>query len=251
MNYQQLPDALLPYIRRWSGMQVAVWCDVYTMTMNGRSYYRTNDQLAEMFGTDPRTVRRLVQDLVKEGALSTRMDGKRRILTATKLGDWSAPQRRTDMSEDRNVRGQIYPGTDMSAKEDRNVRDGGQICPPKEDRYVPQIDNIIEQVINKEVDKGAPKLRREGKTVVLDTKARPFDVDEVIDYFLELEDTPEEAANFYDYWTSAGWRRKAGPIKDWKATARTWVRSPYRKPKPKTVIDTARAVMEDFLNNPR
>ena len=93
--------------------------------------------------------------------------------------------------------------------------------------------------------------RGAARAAVVSNKAQPFDVQEVIDYFLELEDTPEEAANFYDYWTSAGWRRKAGPIKDWKATARTWVRSPYRKPKPKTVIDTARAVMEDFLNNPR
>lgn len=93
--------------------------------------------------------------------------------------------------------------------------------------------------------------RGAARPAVVSNKAQPFDVEEVIDYFLELEDTPEEAANFYDYWTSAGWRRKSGPIKDWKATARTWVRSPYRKPKPKTVIDTARAVMEDFLNNPR
>ena len=155
MNYLQLPDALFPYIRRWSGMQLAVWCDVYTMTVNGRAYYRTNDQLAELFGTDPRTVRRLVQDLVKEGALSTRMDGRRRILTANKIGSWNAPvkERRTDMSEDRNDRGQIYPRIDMSAKEDKSGHEGGQKCPLKEDRNVPQIDKVIENVIEKRIEK--------------------------------------------------------------------------------------------------
>lgn len=176
MNYLQLPDALFPYIRRWSGMQLAVWCDVYTMTINGRAYYRTNDQLAEMFGTDARSVRRLVQDLVQEGALSTRMDGKRRILTANKVGSWDAPvkQRRTDMSEDRNVRGQKCPGTDMSAMEDKFGHDGGQICPQKEDRNVPQIDKLIDKVIEKVIEKRDAKPKKNQDPVLMPFEGERF-----------------------------------------------------------------------------
>ena len=161
-------------------MQLAVWCDVYTMTINGRAYYRTNDQLAEMFGTDARSVRRLVQDLVQEGALSTRMDGKRRILTANKVGSWNAPvkQRRTDMSGDRNVRGQICPGTDMSAMEDKFGHDGGQICPQKEDRNVPQIDKLIDKVIEKGIEnkgRAQKSTRRKPKEREYHDVVMPFD----------------------------------------------------------------------------
>lgn len=63
------------------------------------------------------------------------------------------------MSEDRNIRGQIYPRTDMSVKEDKSGHEGGQKCPLKEDRNVPQIDKVIENVIEKRIEKkGKAKL---------------------------------------------------------------------------------------------
>jgi hypothetical protein len=31
--------------------------------------------------------------------------------------------------------------------------------------------------------------------------------------------------NFIDYWSSVGWKRGRTPMKDWKATARTWARN--------------------------
>lgn len=37
-------------------------------------------------------------------------------------------------------------------------------------------------------------------------------------------DVSTEAAEFVDFWTSVGWKRKSGPIVDWKATWRNWVR---------------------------
>lgn len=39
-----------------------------------------------------------------------------------------------------------------------------------------------------------------------------------------------ELQHFTDYWESAGWKRKNGPVKDRNATWRTWLDSPYRKP---------------------
>ena len=107
-----------------------------------------------------------------------------------------------------------------------------------------QIKKRIEKVIENEIENGErtqkpPRLKRNGNTVQLDTKAKPFDLAEVVDYFLEIDDTEEEANQFWDYWESAGWRRKNGPIRDWKATARTWTRSPYRKPKKKSILNDA------------
>ena len=158
------------------------------------------------------------------------------------------------MSEDSTDRGQKCPGTDMSAMEDKFGHDGGQICPQKEDRNVPQIDKLIDKVIENEIENGertrkAPRLKRNGNTVQLDTKARPFDLAEVVDYFLEIDDTEEEAHQFWDYWESAGWRRKNGPIRDWKASARTWIRSPYRKPKKKELIDQIKENLNYYNNH--
>src|SRR5690348_16913264 len=36
-----------------------------------------------------------------------------------------------------------------------------------------------------------------------------------------------ELQHFTDYWDSAGWKRKSGPVKDRNATFRTWLDSPY------------------------
>ena len=38
-----------------------------------------------------------------------------------------------------------------------------------------------------------------------------------------------ELQRFTDYWDSAGWRRKNGPVKDRNATWRSWLDSPYRQ----------------------
>ena len=95
--------------------------------------------------------------------------------------------------------------------------------------------------------------RGAARATVVSNKAKPFDADEVRDYFAELGDPdPNEADNFYDYWLSRGWRDKAGPIKDWKARARTWMRSEFRKPRKKSVGERVREMMErDELNKNR
>ena len=76
MNYTQIPDDILPKVRTWSAMQLAVWADVHTMGKAGLDYYRTNEQLAERFATDDRTVRRVVSQLIACGAITAEQDGK-------------------------------------------------------------------------------------------------------------------------------------------------------------------------------
>lgn len=244
MNYLQLPTQVLPHLRRLSAVQLAIFADAWTWQQNGKESRRSNKQFAEMMNVSPKSASDAIAGLVKAGLMTWSMDGGGRVLTATLPSNFQPPVELLP-SGSTSIPSNFYPPSGLTS------------TPPPDELPSPlpfnfhQIEKGIKKGREKEIENGAPKLKKNGNTVQLDTKARPFDVDEVIDYFLELEDTPEEAANFYDYWTSAGWRRKAGPIKDWKATARTWMRSPYRKQKPKTVIDTARAVMEDFINNPR
>ena len=60
-------------------------------------------------------------------------------------------------------------------------------------------------------------------------KAIPADSNDVFLYFKELgvpeQDARLESYQFWDYWTERGWKRKAGSIKDWQATARRWIRN--------------------------
>lgn len=52
---------------------------------------------------------------------------------------------------------------------------------------------------------------------------QPPTLDETRAIFAEHNAPASEAQRCLDYWTSAGFRRKAGPIKDWPATCRTWI----------------------------
>lgn len=152
MNYVQLPDEVLPKVRNWSAMQLAIWADVHTMNKAGMTYYRTNEQLAERWGADDRTVRRVVSQLIACGAVTAEQDGKRRILVATT--DFEE-RKRTKLSPDKSVPGPTSPRTNQSAKEDQLVRDGGPTGPEKEDQLVPQVEHIVEQEEEQVVEKGA------------------------------------------------------------------------------------------------
>ena len=162
MNYTQIPDDILPKVRTWSAMQLAVWADVHTMGKAGLDYYRTNEQLAERFATDDRTVRRVIRQLIACGAITAEQDGKRRILTAVQN---FAERKRTNRSPDQSVPGQVSPRTNQSAKEDKLVRDGGPTGPKKEDQLVPQVEHRVEHRVEQVVEKGDDESFSEFETV--------------------------------------------------------------------------------------
>jgi hypothetical protein len=95
--------------------------------------------------------------------------------------------------------------------------------------------------------------RGAARPAVVPNKAKPFDAEEVRDYLRELGDPDlEEADKFFDYWVSKDWRTKDGPIKDWKARMRYWLRSEFRKPRKKSVGERVREMMErEELNKNR
>lgn len=56
------------------------------------------------------------------------------------------------------------------------------------------------------------------------SKAKPSSVDEVQNYFAEKGYGESGVGQrFIDHYDSIGWKRGKQPVKDWKATARTWM----------------------------
>ena len=56
------------------------------------------------------------------------------------------------------------------------------------------------------------------------SKAKPSNADEVQSYFAERGyGEPGVGQQFIDHYDSIGWKRGKQPVKDWKATARTWM----------------------------
>lgn len=157
MKFNQIPEYLQPHVRKWSAMQLWLYCDVFTMTRGGKQYYRTNAQLAEAFGTDERTVRRIVSGFVAGGVLTAYQDGKMRILHAKHPDRWK---------EDSKVPGQQSPRTSKSAMEDSKVREGGQQSPKREDSKVPQVYQLSRPL--------SRPLSREGASLVFPWESDAF-----------------------------------------------------------------------------
>jgi DNA-binding MarR family transcriptional regulator len=173
MNYAQIPDDILPKVRTWSAMQLAIWADVHTMCKAGMAYYRTNEQLAERFGADDRTVRRVVSQLIACGAITAEQDGKRRILQS--VTDF-AERKRTKRSPDQSVPGPTGPRTNQSEKEDQLVRDGGPTGPEMGDQSVLQVESIVESRVEQLVEKG-PKPKKAKRERVFHDVVMPYDTD--------------------------------------------------------------------------
>ncbi len=83
MNYLQLPSEVMVHLTRLSAVQLAIWADAWTWAQNGKPAYRTNEQLAEMFGITPKSVSRAISALKSYGMLDAQTtNGRQRILIA-------------------------------------------------------------------------------------------------------------------------------------------------------------------------
>ena len=90
----------------------------------------------------------------------------------------------------------------------------------------PEIEIEKEIKIEKEIDSSAKSTT---------TKRKRFEkptLSEIKQYCIERNNNVN-AAHFYDYYESNGWKVGKNSMKDWKAAVRTWERSEYRKPNSK------------------
>ena len=92
----------------------------------------------------------------------------------------------------------------------------------------PEIEIELEKEIKieKEIDTNANKSPTKAKRFVKPT------LSEIEQYCIERNNNIN-AAQFYDYYESNGWKVGKNSMKDWKAAVRTWERSEYRKPNSK------------------
>lgn len=72
------------------------------------------------------------------------------------------------------------------------------------------------------------------RKVKLPTTSIPPDLEAVRDFYTEQgwHDPAALAAEFHDHHTASGWKLKTGPMRDWEAAARTWMRNARKWAKP-------------------
>lgn len=109
-------------------------------------------------------------------------------------------------------------------------------------KSTPEIEIEIELEIEKEIDSSAKSTT---------TKRKRFEkptLSEIEQYCIERNNNIN-AAQFYDYYESNGWKVGKNSMKDWKAAVRTWERSEYRNvkvSKKQQAIDVVNDLMQEF-----
>jgi biotin operon repressor len=187
-----------------------IWATVWSFSRQRLPCFVSLDEMARRCHRSRRQVSDYIKQLRDLGWIDTTgMDGRRRTLTAIRPSTIATGRHHSDGPPPSRPAATI--ATDRTPATRPTATQPSDPPPPikKEEKNK---EKIIKQTPGKHGTK---------------TNDRPRDLDEVRDYFDQIGGTDPE--QFFDYWTSAGWRRKSGPIRDWRATARTWTRSPYRR----------------------
>ena len=119
MNYIQIPQQLWPQLAKLSGLQAGIWADAWTWQQQGKRAYRTNEQLAEMFGCNRRSVPRALNALIELGYIELKYHGNMRYILA---------------KDD-----QLVTVTNRSQRDDQTVTEGMTNRLPRDDQSVTQV----------------------------------------------------------------------------------------------------------------
>lgn len=141
MKYLQIPECLWPQLAHLSGLQAGIWADAWTWAQQGQRAFRTNDQLAEMFQCNKRSVQRAVKALNEAGYIELKYYGKMRYIVAK--GD------------------RLVTVTDVTRKGDRSDAEGRPIGRGKGDRPVTQVyqsKSLSKSQVNQESDLGGNEV---------------------------------------------------------------------------------------------
>lgn len=79
-------------------------------------------------------------------------------------------------------------------------------------------------------DETTTKQEVRSKKKEKDNRGQAPNAQAVFEYMATKTDNAKarrEAPRFFDYWESCAWKRRGGPVKDWKASARYWLSNDY------------------------
>ena len=110
------------------------------------------------------------------------------------------------------------------------------------DKTPPEKELDIEKELEIEIDSSAKSTTTKRKRYEKPT------IPDIEQYCIERNNNVN-AAQFYDYYESNGWRVGKNSMKDWKAAVRTWERSEYRNvkvSKKQQAIDVVNDLMQEF-----
>lgn len=198
-----------------------VWAEVHSFTRQDRPCWLSVAELARRVHRSPRQVTAYLADLMALGWLEVvGVDGRRRKLAAHVPDPGSQHP------------GSTPPPWKPASRKHASTVEADSVAAKQPTAWQPS----SPPPTNKK-----ERRNREEKEKQTDN-AKPQNIEQARAYFAELN-AEHEAETFYDYWTSAGWRRKSGPIKDWRAAARNWLRQPHRgRPNSARQLDAGRAL---------
>lgn len=168
MNYLQLPIAILPHLRRLSGVQAAIWADAWTWGQQEAQAFRTNEQYAQMFGSTVKSISRSIATMREMGMIESRMvNGRQRILVAcipTNVHPHERPSTGTSIHMNGDA---ASTGTSMQHPHER---------PCSIPTNVHQVYHVVEQEVNHSVEKG-PKPKKAKSQRQFHDVVMPWDTD--------------------------------------------------------------------------
>jgi DNA-binding MarR family transcriptional regulator len=184
-------DTSLTWTQKLMLVEIASFCN------NGRECYVSNQHLENFLQISNSQVVKVLRSLIERGLVNREFivyeDGNRRLLSvADRVASTITPV--------------VIEDTPLSAS---------VITPPKREGLGGG------SRLGLHTNTGTTNTVTKSKT----KEATPKNVEQVIDYFSELELDSNEAFKFWDWYEQTGWKIKGGQkIKDWKATARNWKR---------------------------
>lgn len=198
-----------------------VWAEVHSFTRQGRPCWLSVAELAKRVHRSPRQVTAYLAELMElRWLVVTAHNGRRRQLAAL------VPQ------EAGIYAGSEPPPTQPASTQPAATVEAGRVAATQPTAELPSSRLPSNKKQRRNIEENEQQTDR----------ARPQNLETVRAYFDELR-APDEAEPFHDYWTSAGWRRKSGPIRDWRAAARNWLRQPHRSgPAQARQLDAGRAL---------
>lgn len=152
MNFLQIPECVLVHASKLSGLQLAILADAWTWEKNGKDARRSNDQLAELFGATNRGITKAVKSLQELGLVE---------LTYGANNIRFIKPRTTVHLNDRSPRTSVHPERPFTPTlNDRSIPPERAFTPSPE-RPFTLIDNRIENIEEKRIEKRAPPKKQE------------------------------------------------------------------------------------------